>query len=161
LNEIIERDPIFKDEYDQEITSYYKVFEFIWYQYNETLCENYATKQFENDKLDLCSVARFLSHQKSVEGRESIMKRMGDALGYRCHPCTPYKRKQYDRNIAPNTDHINPEGVSLEESLVLCKDYDHRGALIVSSSTALTTTSSTSTVSSSTTAATEAPGSYS
>jgi len=48
------------------------------------------------------------------------MKRMWDALGYRCHPCTPYTPKQYNETIVPSTDGINPE-ISPEESLILCK----------------------------------------
>jgi len=119
--------PPFKDEYGQVIRSYNKVFKFVWVQYNETLCKNYAIEQFENDKLDLCSVARFLSHQPLVNDRVTLMKRIGDSLGYKCHPCTPYKRKEHGENIAPNTDDISPEGVSPKESLQLCKEYDHQG----------------------------------
>ena len=47
------------------------------------------------------------------------MKRMGDALGYRCHPCTPYKRKQHGVTYVPSIDGIDPE-ISPEESLTLC-----------------------------------------
>jgi len=112
----------FKDEYGQIIQNFKKVFRFIWEQYNETLVQNYAIDQFNKDKLDLCSVARFLSHQLTVNQRETIMKRMGDALGYKCHPCTPYTPKQWDETIIPSTDGTLPEGVSPEESLILCKE---------------------------------------
>jgi len=111
----------FVDEYGQIIRNYKKVFRFIWEQYNETLLNNYATRQYDKDKLDLCSVARYFSHQATVENRATIMKRMGDALRYRCHPCTPYTPKQYDETIVPSTDDLNLEGVTLEESLILCK----------------------------------------
>ena len=115
LNHIIETDPVFIDEYGKEIRSYYKVFSFIWIQYNETLCQNYAVRQFDKDKLDLCSVARYLSHRREVKDRETIVKRLGDALGYRCHPCTPYKRKEFGETIVPSTANINPNGVSPDE----------------------------------------------
>jgi len=119
---IYKRTEPFVDEYGHVIRVYKKVFRFIWEQYNETLMQNYAINRFYKDKLVLCSVARYLSHQPTVEQRETIMKRMGDALGYRCHPCTPYTPKQYDETIVPSTDDINPEGVSPEESLVLCRE---------------------------------------
>ncbi len=95
LAHIIQTDPTFVDEYGQEIRSYHKIISWIWLQHNETVCKNYAITNYENDKLDLCSIARFLSHQPKVEERV--------ALGYRCHPCTPYKRKEYGENVAPNT----------------------------------------------------------
>ena len=121
LSHIIETDPVFIDEYGNEIRSYYKVFSFIWVQYNETLCQNYAITKFDKDKLDLCSVARFLSHKQQVRDRRTLMKRMGIALGYKCHPCNPYKGKEYGVPVVPDTEDIDPEGVSPEESLVLCR----------------------------------------
>jgi len=124
---IDKRRPPYTDEYGQIIQNYQKVFRFIWEQYNETLVQNYAIDQFNKDKLDLCSVARFLSHQSTVNQRETIMKRMGDALGYKCHPCTPYTPKQWSETIVPSTDGTNPEGVSLEESTVLCKESQIQG----------------------------------
>ena len=60
---------LYLDEYGDVISSYHEVFTSIWEQYNETLCENYAAKQFETDRLDLCSVAKFLSHQKKRKKR--------------------------------------------------------------------------------------------
>ena len=141
---VVVKKPTFNDEYGREIRSYNKVFKFVWVQYNETLCKNYATDQYDVDKLDLCSVARFLSHQTTVIDRETIMKRMGDALGYKCHPCTPYKRKEFGGTVVPNTDDIGPiEGISPEHILVLCKDYDHHGQKLVVSSTEPPTTTST------------------
>jgi len=115
----------FIDEYGQTIKNYKKVFRFIWEQYNETLVQNYAIDQFNKDKLDLCSVARFLSHQQTVDQREIIMKRMWDALGYRCHPCTPYTPKQWNVTIVPSTDGINPD-ISPGESLILCKESQNQ-----------------------------------
>ncbi len=117
---IVVKKPPFKDEYGQDIRSYNKVFKFIWVQYNETLCRNYAIEQYDLDKLDLCSVVRFLSYQTTVKDRRTIMKRMGDTLGYRCHPCTPYKRKEYGGTIVPNTEDISLiESLSLEQILVI------------------------------------------
>jgi len=95
LHHMIQLSEPFLDEYGQVIHNYRKVFTFIHEQFNETLVQNYAIEQFDKDKLDMCSVARYLSHQNSVGDRKTIMKRMGDALEYRCHPCTPYKRRQY------------------------------------------------------------------
>ena len=172
LKHIVESDNItFIDEYDLEITSYYKVFKFIWVHYNETLCQNYAIKQYDLDKLDLCSVARFLSHQTTVKDRETIMKRMGDALQYKCHPCTPYKRKEYGGTVVPNTEDISSiEGLSPEHIFVLCKDYDHHGQKLVVSSTAPSSTTSKFTTTpttiatspiTTTTATTKVQGSYS
>jgi len=119
---IYKRTEPFVDEYGQVIRVYRKVLRFVWEQYNETLVQNYAVKRFNKDKLDLCSVARYLSHQPTVVQRASIMKRMGDALGYRCHPCTPYTPKEFGETFVPSTDDIDPEGVSPEESIILCKE---------------------------------------
>jgi len=129
---VVVKNTTFKDEYGQDIRSYRKMFKFIWVQYNETLCQNYAIKQYDEDKLELCSVARFLSHQTKVEDRGTIMKRMGDALGYKCHPCTPYKTKEHGGTVVPNTEDISPiEGLSPEQIFLLCKDYDHHGQKIM------------------------------
>ena len=121
-NLIFQRTGPFVDEYGQIIHAYQRVFRFIWEQYNETLVYNYAIHQFDKEKLDLCSVARFLSHQRSVESHKTIMKTMGESLEYRCHPCTPYKRKEYGPTIVPSTTDINPEGVTPDESIILCKE---------------------------------------
>ena len=168
---VVVKKPVFKDEYGQDIRSYYKVFKFIWVQYNETLCQNYAIEQYDLDKLDLCSVARFLSHQTTVNDRGTIMKRMGDALQYKCHPCTPYKRKEYGGTVVPNTEDISSiEGLSLEQIHVLCKDYDHHGQQLMVSSTAPSSTTSKFTTTpttiatspiTTTTATTKVQGSYS
>ncbi len=128
LNDLIhKRTEPFVDEYGQVIRVYKKVLRFIWEQHNETLVQNYAVKRFNKDKLDLCSVARYLSHQPTVEHRATIMKRMGDALGYRCHPCTPYTPKEHGETFVPSTDDIDPEGISPEESLILCKENQIQG----------------------------------
>jgi len=120
LNEMIERVEPYIDEYGQEITLYKKVFSFILQQRHEVMVQNYAVSYFDKDKLDMCSVARYLSHQSSLKERRTLMKRMGDALGYRCHPCTPYKRRQYGETKVPDTENISPDGVSPEESLIMC-----------------------------------------
>lgn len=132
----------YTDEYGEVIRSYKKVFGFIWEQYNETVVHNYASKQFDKDKIDLCSVARFLSHQTSVEDRKTIMKQVGDALGYKCHPCTPYRRKKYGETIIPNTDDISPDGVTPEESFILCKgnqSHIHSNSSLINITTLLGT----------------------
>lgn len=126
-NLIFQRIEPFIDEYGQEIDSYPKVFGFIWQQYNESLLENYAINQFDKDKLYLCGVARFLSHQTQVNDRRTIMKRMGDALGYKCHPCSPYNPKRYGETNVPNTDNVGQDGLSPEESLILCKRVEEDG----------------------------------
>jgi len=111
------------NEYGKTIRSYKKVLRFIWQQYNETSVQNYAIKQYDRDKLDLCSVARFLSHQPTGKNRATIMKRMGEALDYQCHPCTPYRRKEHNDTIIPSFDGISPEGISPDESRILCERY--------------------------------------
>ena len=89
------------DENGKIISSYSDVWSSIWKQYNETLCENYATKQFENDKLDLCSVARYLSHQLQLKFRPTIiLETMGVVLKIkRCDLCLPYNRNQPGETI--------------------------------------------------------------
>ena len=42
------------------------------------------------------------------------MKRMRVGLGYKCHPCTPNKAKEYGVPVVPDTGDIDPEGVSQE-----------------------------------------------
>lgn len=124
----------FVDEFGQEIRNYKKVLRFIWEQHNETLVQNYAINHFDKDKLDLCSVARFLSHQTSVQDRLTIMNRMSDALNYRCHPCTPYTPKQYYETTVPSTIDINLEGLSPEERLTLCKEPSDKDEVLANSS---------------------------
>lgn len=131
LKQMSQRSDPYVDEYGQEILSYKKVFRFIWKQYNETKVQNYAIKQFDKDKLDLCSVARYLSHQPVVQNRETILKIIGKALNYTCHPCTPYKRKEHGKTFIPNIEDICPSGCPYdftpEKSIVICRGYDeHR-----------------------------------
>lgn len=107
LDRMFKRRQEYKDEFNQTISSYKKVFSFILDQHQEILVHNYAVGQFNKDKLDLCSVARYLSHQPELdEHRRTIMKRMSDALGYKCHPCTPYKRRQSGESKVPQTADI-------------------------------------------------------
>lgn len=120
---ITNRTEPFVNEYGEVIRVYKKVFHFILEQYNETLVQNYAINQFDKDKLDLCSVARYLSHQPTVEDRKNIMKRMGDALEYRCHPCTPYRPKQFSVTIVPDIGGIDLDNISPEEIYILCRQY--------------------------------------
>ncbi len=121
---MINRTDPYVDEYGEEIRSYKKIFRFIWQQYNETLVHNYAISQFNKDKLDMCSVARFLPHKSVVKNRNTVMKRMSNALNYTCHPCTPYKRKEHSEIVVPTMEGISPEGLSPEESLTLCKGFE-------------------------------------
>jgi len=118
----------FVDEYGKLITSYERVFRSIWEQYNETQVQNYAIMQFENDKLDVCSVARFLSHQPIVDNRVDLVKRVGDALGDRCHPCTPYKRKELGGTyVLISTENVTiPDFVTPDESFEICKSFEKR-----------------------------------
>ena len=52
------------------------------------------------------------------------MKRMGDALEFRCHPCTPYRPKQFSETVIPDiSSGIDLDKVSPEEILALCKEY--------------------------------------
>jgi len=37
------------------------------------------------------------------------MKETGDALGTPCHPCTPYKPKEYGDTTVPPFDRVNPK----------------------------------------------------
>jgi len=91
LNIMTQDNKSYYDEYGKVINSYIDVWSSIWKQYNETLCENYATKQFQNDILDLCSVAKYLSHQLPAD---PILKRMGAALMIKkCDTCLPYNKK--------------------------------------------------------------------
>jgi len=124
LSRLTQRFDPFLDEYGEVIPSYKKVFKFLWEQYNETLVHNYAIGQFDKDKLDLCSVARFLSHQPNVTDRDTLMKRMSNTLGYTCHPCTPYKRKEHGETIVPNTEDIKPDDFSPERSFIACKNFE-------------------------------------
>ena len=101
LSQMIQHTEPYIDEYGQVIYNYKKVFRFIWEHYNETVLQNYAVKQFDKDKLDLCSVARFLSHQPKVKDRNTLMMRIGDSLQYKCHPCTPYKSNKHSMLISP------------------------------------------------------------
>ena len=138
LKSIRERPDPFQDEYGQVITSYKKVFLFISEQFDEFKTQNYAVNQYDKDKLHLCSVARYFSHQTSLKDRQTLMKRMSDALDYKCHPCTPYKQKQYgtleDIGLqVPITDY--PEGITPEDSIGLCNTTNQ------SSETDLTTKS--------------------
>jgi len=93
----------FVDELGEIIKSYKKVFSFILDQVEEVELGNYAVKQFAKDRHDLCSIARYLSHQVLYADRKTIIKRMGDALGQACDPCTPYKRLQHANEVAINT----------------------------------------------------------
>lgn len=36
-------------------------------QFNEKVCENYAIKEYDIDKLDQCNVAKFLTTQTAVK----------------------------------------------------------------------------------------------
>ncbi len=113
---------IYFDEYGEVISSYQELFSNIWEQYNETLCENYAVKQFEKDRLDLCSSAKFLSHQLGVKDTRKIMKRMGKALKYRCDPCMPYKRNDNFTVVTSITTIINGINESPDDNGNVCKD---------------------------------------
>ena len=44
-----------------------KCFNSFWTQFNEKVCENYAIKEYDIDKLDQCNVAKFLTTQTAVK----------------------------------------------------------------------------------------------
>ncbi len=150
LKSIRERPDPFQDEYGQVITSYKKVFLFISEQFDEFKTQNYAVNQYDKDKLHLCSVARYFSHQKSLKDRQTLMKRMSDALDYMCHPCTPYKLKQHgtlDDIQVPDIDYLNSsEALTPDESLLLCNNTNlNMTALVIVSQSSSGVASSTTT----------------
>ena len=124
LNHIANEKPTFKD-----LLQGFRVYIIIWQQYNETLCKNCAINRFENDRLDLCSVVRLLSHQKADKDRETIMKRMGDTLGYMDAIHAFPTRGSILVKISPT---------------ILKWLYDHDGTIIGLSSTEPTSTSPSS-----------------
>lgn len=137
LTEMANRRDPYVDEYGNIIRVYKKVFNFISEQHSEIQVHNYAVGQFDKDKLDLCSAARFLSHQPAVTDRHTIMKRMGDALKYKCHPCTPYRRKEHSDTVIPDAENI-PDEISPEEILNLCNPMQGRSVdlgIVVTTST--------------------------
>jgi len=80
------------DEFSNEIKGYKTIFSLILKQVDEVENNNYAVRQFECDKFDLCSISKYLSHQKTFFDRQNTMIKMGDALGTKCDPSMPYKR---------------------------------------------------------------------
>jgi len=72
LNAMRSMNEPFRDEFGQIIPAYRKVFAFILEQVDEVAVENYAIDQFEKDRYDLCSVARYMSHQTRYSGRQTI-----------------------------------------------------------------------------------------
>lgn len=88
---------------------------------------------------------------------------MGAAVGYKCHPCTPYKREESGGSVVPNAEDISPiDGLSQEQIFILCKDYDHYGQKFIGSSTATSafTTIPTTITTSFTTTITNATGCF-
>lgn len=133
-----QNESFFVDELGETIKSYKKVFSFVLDQVEEVELGNYAVKQFAKDRHDLCSIARYLSHQVLYADRKTIIKRMGDALGQACDPCTPYKRLQHANEVAINT---------IDEKRHKCRHKINNSKNITSDSTAnlsIVTTSPTS-----------------
>lgn len=121
LKQMMKEGKVYTDEYGQVITSYKEVFRIIQVKVGELKLENYAEGQLDKDKLDLCSVARYLSHQPTVTNRETLMKRIRDALGYRCHPCTPYTAKENDVTKVLNFENIPVDNIMTPEAILsLC-----------------------------------------
>jgi len=122
LNIMTQNNSTYYDENGKIINSYNDVWSSIWKQYNETLCENYATKQFENDTLDLCSVARYLSHQLQLKYHHTtILERMGVALKIKkCATCLPYNRNELGGTmICP----LSPPGNETNDNKYIRIDY--------------------------------------
>jgi len=140
------RDP-YLDELSRVITGYKTIFELILKQVEEVSNNNYAVGQFDNDRHDLCSIARYLSHQESFSDRQNIISKMGDALGSECDPCIRYKRKNFN-------EFWNIDIASEIEAEEKCKQKGNPAASATSSSTTIPTTTEklvTSSTSSSTT----------
>ncbi len=110
-----QQEPFF-DEFGQIITSYRKMFSFISEQVDEVAVGNYAIGQFHKDRYDLCSVARYLSHQLKYSDRKTIIQRIGDVLGAPCDPCIPYKRKQYSKRDSTD-DSVDETNYCLNSSI--------------------------------------------
>lgn len=129
LQEMRTQNESYYDEFGVVIKSYRKVFSFILDQVEEVELGNYAVKQFEKDRHDLCSVARYLSHQKRYAERETILHRMGEALGKPCDPCTAYKRQQHAENVVPSTDEhkclYNNSDVSTSEASTISSSTEN------------------------------------
>ena len=83
------------DEFGNEIKGYRTIFSLVLKQVDEVENNNYAVNQFEGDKYDLCSISKYLSHQRTFSDRQNIISKMGEALGSECDPSMPYKRKLY------------------------------------------------------------------
>ncbi len=115
LDEMRSQSEPFRDEYGQVIPFYKKVLTFITEQINEMVIGNYAVGQFAKDRHDLCSIARYLSHQTRYSERQTIIQRMGEALGSECDPCIPYRRKQYSKRDTALTNRLCPNVTSASE----------------------------------------------
>jgi len=81
INKMRNQSGPFYDEFDQIIPHYRKVFRFISKQVDEVRFGNYAVKQFDKDRYDLCSVAWYLSNEEKYPNRQEIVGLMGKALG--------------------------------------------------------------------------------
>lgn len=112
----------YRDEFNQILTSYTKVFFFISQAVDELMKNNYAIGHFEKDQQDVCNVARYLSNQYNFKDRKSVLKKMGDALGKDCDPCTPYKRKQYDKRDVSTRFVADPSQIILTDENALCRN---------------------------------------
>lgn len=93
LDAMRKKNESYLDEFGNEIRSYKTIFSLILKQVHEVENNNYAVSQFDGDKYDLCSISKYLSHQRTFSDRQNIMSKMGDALGTKCDPSMPYKRK--------------------------------------------------------------------
>jgi len=139
---IYNRTEPFIDENGQIIRNFKKVLRFIWEQHNETLVKNYKIREFNQDKLQLCSVARYLSHQPEVKERLTIIKRVGEALNYTCHPCTPYTPKQHSETFVPSIYDIIQEGIYSENVSLLCDENKFKENALSTSTSKPTSTPS-------------------
>jgi len=92
LNAMRKKNESYLDEFGNEIKGYKTIFSLILKQVEEVENNNYAVSQFECDKFDLCSISKYLSHQKTFSDHQNIVTKIGDALGTKCGPSMPYKR---------------------------------------------------------------------
>jgi len=109
LDEMRKMNESYLDEFGNEIKGYRTIFSLVLKQVDEVENNNYAVNHFEGDKYDLCSISKYLSHQRTFSDRQNIISKMGDALGSECDPSMPYKRKLYGNPASATVKNQEPE----------------------------------------------------
>jgi len=124
LNAMRKSNGSYLDEFGKEIKGYRTIFSLILKQVDEVENNNYAVSQFESDKYDLCSISKYLSHQRSFSDRQNIMTKMGDALGTKCDPSMPYKRKIHGVDPTGSSEkQVIPEKLCPTDSSPVCLQF--------------------------------------